>query len=69
MRMNWIRPAIAIALLAVPVLSGVIFWYRSKGTAGALVLVLLGTLLLGAVLAGAYILFDIWLVTRKQGHF
>jgi hypothetical protein len=67
--MNWIRPAIAITLLVVPIISGVLFWFRSKGTGGGLVLTLLGTLLLGAVLAGAYVMFDIWLVTRKQGHF
>jgi hypothetical protein len=67
--MNWIKPAIAITLFAVPIISGVVFWVRSKGTPGALVLTILGTLVLGAVLAGAYMMFDIWLTTRNQGHF
>jgi hypothetical protein len=67
--MDWIRPAIAIALFVLPFVAGVVLWHHSKGRPGTLVLVLLGALVVGAVLAGAYMLFDTWLVTRKQGHF
>ena len=67
--MNWIRPAIAVALFAAPLVGGVLLWLRAKGKPGTLVLVLLGALVVGALLVGAYVLFDLWLVTRKQGHF
>jgi len=67
--MNWIRPAIAIVLFVLPLVGGVLIWHRAKGKPGALVLILLAALVVGAVLAGAYMLFDTWLVTRKQGHF
>jgi len=67
--MNWIKPAIAIVLFALPLVGGVMLWHHSKGKPGALVLVLLGALVVGALLAGAYMLFDMWLVTRNQGHF
>ena len=67
--MNWIKPAIAIALFVLPLVGGVLLWHHQKGKAGSLVLILLGALLLGAVLAGASMLFDMWLVTRNQGHF
>jgi len=67
--MNWIRPALAVALFLLPLVGGVLLWHRLQWKPGALVLVLLGALVVGAILAGAYMLFDTWLVTRKQGHF
>ncbi len=67
--MNWTRPAFAIALFVLPLVGGVLLWQRSRGKPGALVLILLAALVVGAILAGAYMLFDTWLVTRKQGHF
>jgi len=67
--MTWIKPVIAVALLLLPVVGGVVLWHHSKWRPGTLVLVLLGALVVGVLLAGAYMLFDMWLVTRNQGHF
>jgi len=60
---------ILASLIVIPLVAGVWLWIRSKAHPGMLPLFVLAALVISALLAGGYILFDMWLVARNQGHF
>ena len=66
---GWMKISIAILLLLLPSIGGIAMWVRLKLRLGILPLILLGALVLGALFAGGYMMFDMWLVARNQGHF
>lgn len=66
---GWMKISIAILLLLLPSIGGIAMWVHFKLRLGYLPLVILGALVFGALLAGGYMMFDTWLVTRHQGHF